>query len=250
MIFITGDTHGDWISRFRSNAFPEAKEMTKDDYVIVCGDFGIWHDTVEESHSLDWLDSKQFTTLFVDGNHSNFDRLNALPIEEWSGGKIHFIRPSIIHLMRGQVFELQDRTFFTFGGASSHDIKDGILDMDDPNYKAKKKRLDRDFYSLYRVNHLSWWKEELPTEAEMAEGWSNLKRYDNSVDYIISHSPSSSVVARIGAGLYNTDIVSDYLSQIHDAVEYKQHFCGHMHINENFNEEKTCCLYEQIIRLL
>ena len=41
MIFITGDTHGDWINRLRTKVFPEQKEMTKDDYVIICGDFGI-----------------------------------------------------------------------------------------------------------------------------------------------------------------------------------------------------------------
>ena len=36
MVFITGDCHGDW-SRFSSEAFPEQKHMTKDDFVIVCG---------------------------------------------------------------------------------------------------------------------------------------------------------------------------------------------------------------------
>ena len=31
---------------------------------------------------LDWLDGKAFTTLFVDGNHENFDRLYAYPVEK------------------------------------------------------------------------------------------------------------------------------------------------------------------------
>ena len=43
MIFVTGDTHTDWMSRLNSDAFPEERTMTKDDYVIVCGDFGIWN---------------------------------------------------------------------------------------------------------------------------------------------------------------------------------------------------------------
>lgn len=43
MIFVTGDTHTDWMSRLNSDAFPEGRTMTKDDCVIVCGDFGIWH---------------------------------------------------------------------------------------------------------------------------------------------------------------------------------------------------------------
>ena len=35
MIYITGDTHGDF-SRFSVEAFPEQKNMTKDDYVTIC----------------------------------------------------------------------------------------------------------------------------------------------------------------------------------------------------------------------
>ena len=141
IVYITGDTHGDF-RRFSTNIFPEQKQMTKDDYVIICGDFGIWNDSPEERHWLDWLNEKPFTTLFVDGNHSNFDRLYAMPVDEWYGGKVHFIRNSIIHLMRGQVFEIAGKHIFTMGGASSHDIDAGILEPDDPDFKAKRKLLD------------------------------------------------------------------------------------------------------------
>lgn len=100
--------------------------MTKEDYVIICGDFGgVWNKEVEnkeEKHLLDWLEEKPFTTLFVDGNHENFDRLYSYPVELWHGGKVHKIRPSVIHLMRGQIYEIDGKSFFTFGGASSHDI--------------------------------------------------------------------------------------------------------------------------------
>ena len=42
MIYITGDCHRNY-ERFNTRCFPEQKEMTKDDYVIVCGDFGgVW----------------------------------------------------------------------------------------------------------------------------------------------------------------------------------------------------------------
>ena len=41
-IYITGDCHGDY-RRFSAKRFPEQKEMTKDDCVIICGDFGgVW----------------------------------------------------------------------------------------------------------------------------------------------------------------------------------------------------------------
>ena len=42
MIYITGDCHGNF-ERFNVSIFSEQKEMTKDDYVIICGDFGgVW----------------------------------------------------------------------------------------------------------------------------------------------------------------------------------------------------------------
>ena len=42
MIFITGDTHGDIdIQKLSSKNFPKGKTLTKNDYVIVCGDFGL-----------------------------------------------------------------------------------------------------------------------------------------------------------------------------------------------------------------
>ena len=109
MIYITGDCHRNF-ERFDIDIFPEQKEMTKEDYVIICGDFGgIWDKDASgelETRLLDELEGKTFTTLFVDGNHENFDRLYSYPVEEWNGGKVHKIRPSVIHLMRGQVFTI------------------------------------------------------------------------------------------------------------------------------------------------
>ena len=86
-IFITGDVHGDF-SRFKKEIFYEQEAMTKDDYMIICGDFGgVWDGSPNERHWLDWLEAKPFTTLFVSGNHENFDMLAELPKERWHGGE-------------------------------------------------------------------------------------------------------------------------------------------------------------------
>ena len=249
-VWITGDTHGDWINRLNVDSFPEQKEMTKDDYVIICGDFGIWDNSKREKYNLDWLDDKPFTTLFVSGNHDNYDILDSLEAKEWHNGLVNFIRPSVIHLMRGQVFNIEDKTFFSFGGASSHDISDGILEPDDPSFKEKKKQLDKDPFALYRINHVSWWERELPNEEEMKNGLDNLKKENNKVDYIITHSPSTSELYLMGGkGLYQSDILTNYLEEVKANTEYKRHFFGHMHVNKAINE-KDICLYEQIIRIL
>ena len=155
MIFITGDCHGNF-ERFNPSIFPEQKEMTKEDYVIICGDFGgVWHkdeESPEETMVLDWLDSRPFTTLFVCGNHENFDRLYQYPVEDWHGGKVHKIRDSVLHLMRGQVFEIEEKKIFSFGGASSHDIQGGVLEPDDPEFEKKYATLSRG-YLPFRINH-------------------------------------------------------------------------------------------------
>lgn len=250
MIYITGDCHGDF-RRFSKEIFPEQSEMSKDDYVIICGDFGgVWNkdlESPEETWWLNWLQDKFFTTLFVDGNHENFDRLYRYPVEEWNGGKVHKIRPSVIHLMRGQVFEIDDRRIFAFGGVSSHDIDGGILEPNDPEYKQKKKVLDRG-RKPYRINHLSWWKEELPSEAEMQEGLENLLRYGNKVDFIVSHCCASGSLALLGQCSYKPDYLNTYFEEIRRKVDFKKWFFGHYHENKNVNAEEIL-LYEQIIRI-
>ncbi len=250
MIYITGDCHGDF-RRFNTDIFPEQHKMTKEDYVIICGDFGaIWDKDKESSREkwwLDWLEAKSYTTLFVDGNHENFDRLYDYPLEEWHGGKVHKIRESVLHLMRGQVFEIEEKKIFTFGGARSHDISGGILELDDPNFRAKKKRLDQG-YEPYRINHLSWWAQELPSEEEMKEGLGNLEKNGNTVDFIVSHCCATSTQALLGHGAYKRDTLTDYLEEIRQKTQFKKWFFGHYHGNMNVNAEEIL-LYEQIIRI-
>ena len=231
--------------------FPEQRGMTKEDFVIICGDFGgVWSrdkENKEETKLMDWLDCKSFTTLFVDGNHENFDRLSAYPVEEWHGGKVHKIRESVIHLMRGQIFEVNGKSIFAFGGASSHDIDGGILELDDPEYKKKKKNLDREYLS-YRVNHVSWWQQELPTEEEMEEGRKNLDLHGNSVDFIVTHCCSSSTQFCLSGGRYKPDVETEYLEEIRQKTEFQKWFFGHYHDNRNVNA-KEILIYEQIIRI-
>lgn len=240
MIYVTGDCHQNF-RKFNTKIFPEQKEMTKEDYVIICGDFGgVWNKEVEnkeEKHLLDWLEEKPFTTLFVDGNHENFDRLYSYPVELWYGGKVHKIRPSVIHLMRGQIYEIDGKSFFTFGGASSHDIESGILDPEDPDFKEKKKWLDREWRS-YRVNHITWWAQELPSEKEMQEGRANLAAHDNQVDFIVTHCCATSTQMLIDEQKLKPDIETDYLEEIKQTIQFKKWFFGHYHDNRNVSKKE------------
>lgn len=119
-VYITGDLHGEIsINRLSFRRFPKGRHLSRSDFLAIAGDFGlIWDGSRSDNFWLDWLDAKPWTTLFIDGNHENFDLLESYPIVCWNGGKARKIRSNIYHLMRGQVYTLCGHKFFTFGGAS------------------------------------------------------------------------------------------------------------------------------------
>ena len=169
MIYVTGDCHGNF-ARFEQKNFPEQANMTKDDTVIITGDCGgVWFGDSRDDETLDWLERLPFTLAFVCGNHENYDALARYPVAEWRSGKVHCVRPHVLHLMRGQIFELEGHRFFTMGGAKSHDIEDGILEPDAPDFERRLMTLRRKPRARYRVNHISWWAQELPSDEEYAE---------------------------------------------------------------------------------
>lgn len=252
MIYITGDCHADW-TKFSSNAFPEQKEMTRNDFVIVCGDFGIWHDTPQERYWLNWLEKKNFTLCFVCGNHENFDRLygKEFPVVDFYGGKAHKIRENVFHLMRGYIFNLCGKKIFAFGGARSHDIKDGILE---PMDYRDKRALYHDYNTRtlrgeeLRINHYSWWEQEIPSKEEMSFGLKNLAKCDNKVDFIVTHCAPSNIALEMSGGEYKPDTLTDYFKTISGAVDFKKWFFGHYHDDKAIND-KFILLYNQIIRI-
>lgn len=226
-IYVTGDTHGseDFL---KLRLFADAKpHLSKSDYVIVAGDFGgVWSEKTLD-RDLKIFEDLPFTVLFVDGNHENFDLLNSFPVTEWNGGKVHMIRPDVIHLMRGQVFEIERNTIFTFGGATSID-------------------------KAFRREGISWWAEEVPSYEELDEGMANLKRYGNKVDYVVTHSCGER--ALMYPPLRTRDVQmriypeNRLLSCFEDTVEYGKWYFGHYHTDGRLNDKMTV-LYRKIVPL-
>lgn len=244
-IFLTGDTHIPYdISKLNNKNFPVGKNLTKDDHVIILGDFGLlWNYKCtnaafgynlkdnywirEEVYWKQWLDDKPFTTLFIDGNHENFNRLNLYPVSEWNGGKVHKISESIIHLMRGEIYNIDSKTFFAFGGASSVDRGEATNTVEED------------------INKI-WWPEELPSQTEIDNAINNLNEHHNKVDYILTHTLPNNLLMYLSYN--NFDKLTSFLWNIYDSTEFKHWYCGHFHIDKDINY-KSSVLYNDIIEI-
>ena len=248
-IFVTGDIHAEIYPRFSNASFPAQRELTKDDIVIVAGDFGIpWTDGgAADAYALRELEKRPFTTCFVDGNHENYDLLEQYPEQTWHGGRVHRINDSVIHLMRGQVFDIDDTTIFAFGGAASHDVEDGILDAYDPDLKDKARALRKAGKYRYRINHLSWWEREMPDQSEYDEGMANLERHGFDVDYVITHCPPTTVLRQMGFD--DPDDMARYFQDIKDCTRFRTWYFGHLHEDCALPWERTVALYNNIVQI-
>lgn len=226
MIFITGDLHGHHdIHKFSTDCFTIQKELTHSDYVIICGDFGLrWCDSAEERYWLKWLDKKTWTTLWIDGNHENFDMLKEYPIAEWHGGKIRKITDNIFHLCRGSLFEIDGKRIFAFGGAESHDKK-------------------------YRKLGVTMWEEELPNEEEMEHGRQVLESANWNADIVITHSLPSRIQEDLFSGTnYKSNILTDFFDELDEKMNFKLWFSGHYH-HSGWYDKKHILIYNDIVKL-
>ena len=208
MNYVTGDIHGRkdiWINKIE----PVLKDS---DRIIVCGDFGIGFFSDEELF-FDYISEQKYTVLFVDGNHENFDKLrNSYPVALWNGGRVHKIRPNLIHLMRGEVYMIDGKLLFAFGGGYSID-------------------------KACREKDISWWQEEMPSEKEYDNAKLNLEKADYKVDYIITHTAPSETISYLSTmrecerknNPPQESPLNVFFDYIEENVTYRHWFFGHFH---------------------
>ena len=216
-IFITGDTHCDIdIHKLSTGAWPEQKNLTREDVLIIAGDFGApWTHPEDKTdqYILKWHENKSYTTLFVDGNHENFDALAAYPETVFANAKCHVIRPHVLHVQRGEVLQLKGHRIWCMGGAISD---------------------DREF----RRALVSWWSQEKPNESEWQYAFDTLQK--SRPDIIITHEtneiaaynffhyPENNVSAHLNEALriiweQNLPVTDWYFGHHHTDFELEMH---------------------------
>lgn len=227
MIFVKGDTHADIDMNDLSNRyFPEGKELTKNDYVIIAGDFGIGF--IDEYH-LKWLRNKPWTTLIVRGNHDNTEIIRNLPVEDLLDKKVKKLYNSIYLLEDTEIYTIEGKKFFIFGGAMSID-------------------------TYRRTQGKDWWPDEVPSYADYMRGMDNLEKVNNKIDYVISHTCPISILSKI-FGKYDVDshkgldATSNMLESFFNVIEFDKWYFGHMHIDTRI-DDKFIATYHKVHKIL
>ena len=168
-------------------AFPGREKLTKDDYVIIAVDFG----------------------------------------GVWYGGKIHRIKEHVLHLMRGQIYEIEGKTFFTFGGGISID-------------------------KAYRTPGRSWWPEEEPSYAECEEALANLEAHGNKVDYVITHACPRFIMrnqlCQIHKMMEANCAAENFLDEVQNRITYDTWYFGHYHLDAYLKEFNMYALYQDVVK--
>ncbi|MCD8023681.1 MAG: hypothetical protein LUF30_12160, partial [Lachnospiraceae bacterium] len=125
---------------------------------------------------------------------------------------------------RGEYYTIDGRTFWTMGGAESHD-------------------------KPYRIEGLSWWREEIPSMNEMQHGMDVLEAHGNKVDFILTHTMPQSLMAPILKTDFSPEPTRTYLDQVYLNTEFGYWYCGHMHEDIDSPSYKLRILYYDIVRI-
>lgn len=216
MLYLTSDPHG---GENTKGLLEYEKIATKDDLLIILGDLELnFKETELNKKFFEYFKNLKCNIAFLDGNHENFDYLETFPEEDWHGGKVHRLSENIVHLKRGEIFEIEGKTFLCFGGCKS---------------SSRWKEL-----GLY-------WPQEEPTEEELNNALKNIKRHGNKVDYVLTH--------RYYEEMSPTDItyskpLDDFLKYTRKNVTYTHWYSGHAHEKMKYDSKHTV-IFDELLKI-
>ena len=211
MIYITGDTHGD----FRGVSWFCGKFQTsKEDILIILGDAGInFGGEVCDAPKKELLEKLPITIFAIHGNHEQRPyTIGTYKEKQWHGGTVYYEEryPSILFAKDGEIFDLNGKQTIVMGGAYSVD---------------KMWRL---------IYGQGWWEDEQPSEEIKAYVESQLAAVDWSVDVVLSHTAPLKYepveVFLKGIDQSGVDKTTEiWLDSIEDRLNYEKWYCGHYH---------------------
>lgn len=218
MIYITGDTHGD-LARFKQfkSLFPKYRH-----HVLVCGDFGfVWDGSAPEKKRLKKLEGLDCNILFVEGTHDNLALLADYPLEAYGGGKVRRIAKNVFWMQRGELFDVEGVTVFALGGGESNDADE-------------------------REEGVNWWRDELPSVAEIEAARRSLEGAKEGVDIVITHHNPRLELGLIDAQRQTVNLLGAFLSEVAKTLRYRHWYFGMDHVDRAISPRMTA-VFEKVL---
>ena len=218
MIYITGDTHGQFR---RIKQFCDEKKTTKEDILIILGDVALNYNGNHND-----LDRKRYvrnlpiTVFCVHGNHeSRPATVSDYYLVTWHGGKVWINNefPNQLFAKDGEVYDIGGQKTIVIGGAYS---------------------VDKD----YRLMHgYPWFSDEQPSEEIKRDVEKKLDEMDWKVDVVLSHTtplryePVDMFLAGLDQSTVD-DSTERWLEEIEQKLEYQRWFAGHFHTDRQVDK--------------
>lgn len=226
MIYVTGDTHGQF---GRIKQFCERFQTGKEDILIIMGDAGLnTQDKDKDQQRKKYVEELPITLFCIHGNHEQRPQtIESYKEKTWHGGVVYYEEeyPDLLFAKDGEIFDLEGKQTIVIGGAYSVD---------------KPLRLAFDY---------PWWPDEQPSDEIKAYVEEQLTKQNWKVDVVLSHTsplkyiPMEKFVTGFDPGKIDKS-TEEWLDTIEDRLEYEKWYCGHYHtekvidqvefLNENY----------------
>lgn len=212
MIFITGDTHGDfWRIK---NFCNKMKTSKKEDIMIILGDVGLnfYLNKTDHKHKIE-VSQIPITFFMIHGNHE--ERPQNVPgyeEKQWHGGTVyvHPEFPNQIFAKDGEIYDFDGKKVIVIGGAYSVD----------KNYRL--------------AMHWPWFESEQPDEDTKKYVESKLDKVNWKVDAVFSHTcpinyePRHMFLKNIDQSKVDKS-TEKWLQEIEEKLDFKKWYFGHFH---------------------
>ena len=218
MIYITGDKHADFKDVFY---FCYANKTTIKDTLIVLGDAGINYYTNEKDYMLkNSLLQYPITFFCIHGNHEERpENIKSYKTKEFHNGIVYYEEdyPNILFAKDGEVYDFNNHKVLVIGGAYS---------------------VDKHFRLAMGYN---WYESEQPNEKIKIKVKNTLKKLNNKVDIILSHTCPYKYLPRemflAGIDQSTVDYSTEYfLDEIEESTNYNLWYCGHYHTDKRVDK--------------
>lgn len=261
MIYITGDTHGNFN---RIKDFCRNNGTTKDDVLVILGDVGLnfypptQHGTKKTKKQLSDL---PITLFCIHGNHEcRPEHIASYEIAERFGGIVYVENnyPNILFARDGEIYNIEGKKCLVIGGAysvdkylSGYDWYKRVVDFDIKVFEDLAKVVNGDKISKRRVKELDsilekaapfeigWWKDEQPSSRTKTKILKTIEK-QNEFDYVFTHTcPARALPYDAFLPWVNQQFVDrateDFLDVVYQNINCKKWFCGHYHIDRTYD---------------